>query len=333
MSDVISVMILFLMIIGTLSSLMNVIIYRSRKFRLNSCIFYLLCSTIFDWIYLLTSGLIRLNESRIMDMFNRNELNLFCKIRIYILVLTPTLSTCYLMLASLDRCFSTSSSTKWRNFSEEKVGWKISLFTFIFFVLINSHILSSYQIGEDSIGIRCIPSGKIYRIFFSIFVLLTNPFVLYLMMFGCTMITLIRIRRSRIRMNLFLNRRRNVNLDRHLIQIMLVQIGLGMFFTFFRCGFLIYLFLTTHRTKNISQRSFDLFFDQFTLFIYYINIISILSNHFLRIFSPVNYFEMFLNNKFNLFFESFTILIKVNWIISMIQEIFSSFLFRRTNID
>ena len=43
---------LLTIIIGIFGSLCNIIIFTSIKFRYNSCVFYLLCSTIFDLIYL-----------------------------------------------------------------------------------------------------------------------------------------------------------------------------------------------------------------------------------------------------------------------------------------
>jgi hypothetical protein len=51
------------MLIGTLGSICNILIFTSKYFRLNSCSFYFLCSTIFDLFYLLISVLTRvINE-------------------------------------------------------------------------------------------------------------------------------------------------------------------------------------------------------------------------------------------------------------------------------
>ena len=87
----------------------------------------------------------------------------------------------------------------------------------------------------------------------------------------CTIITLIRIRKSRFRIRSSSNQRRTRNIDRHLITILFVQIGLGILFTFFRCGFLVYTFSTNIFKKNSSQINLDLFLDKFSLLIYYLN--------------------------------------------------------------
>lgn len=255
------------MIIGTVNSLMNIIIYRSRKFRLNSCVFYLFCSTIFDWIYIFSSCLARLNENY-LEKSHLNQRNFICKIRVYILVISPTLSTYYLMFASVDRCLSTSLSKKWRNFSNKKTSHRISLFALIFVLLIHLHILSFFQIETNS---KCFPSGEIYRKIYGLFVLISSPFVVYLIMFICTIKTLSRIRQSK--MKFLLNERRNGRLDRHLIEILFIHIGLGMLFTFIRCAFLVYVLLTMKMKKSSEHLSIDVRLDEITIFIYYFNFI------------------------------------------------------------
>jgi hypothetical protein len=261
---------LIIMIIGTLGSICNIIIFRSLKFRLNSCVFYLLLSTIFDLIYLLSSVLTRFIKNDFRNVFIDQSI-LFCKFRTYIVVLTPTLSTYYLMFASIDRCLSTSSLKKWRNLSNINLAWKISLCSFIFFLIYSSHIIFFYELEKkdlnNSISI-CIPSNEIYRIYFSLSLLLSSPLITYMIMFICTIITLLRIRKSKYRMKSLFNRRRHQNLNRHLIIMIFVQIGLGMLLTFFRCGFLIWNFL---RKNNSSQIEIYLFLDQFSLLIYYLN--------------------------------------------------------------
>jgi hypothetical protein len=69
----------------------------------------------------------------------------------------------------------------------------------------------------------------------------------------------------------FLSNLKHRNIDRHLITIILIQVGLGMLLTFFRCGFLVYIVWTNNINKSNSQLKFDLFLDKFSLIIYYIN--------------------------------------------------------------
>jgi hypothetical protein len=261
---------------GTLGSLCNIIIFTSRELRYNSCAFYFLCSTIFDLIYLLLSGIARL----IIDHFPYllvNQLFLYCKCRIYLVVVTPSLSTYFLMFASIDRCLSTSTSKKWRNFSHINIAWRIAILTLVFSLISNCHIIFFFELQREDVNstvYKCVPADGIYTIFVSVYLLLSSPFLVYMIMFICTIITLLRIRTSRCQMRFLHNKIRNRkhrNIDRHLIIIIFVQVGLGMLLTFFRCGFLIYSSSKNKINKNHSQITLNLFLDKLSLIIYYIN--------------------------------------------------------------
>ncbi|CAF4690256.1 unnamed protein product [Rotaria sp. Silwood1] len=97
---------LLIIISGTIGSLCNVITFTSRQLRFSSCAFYFLCSTIFDLLYLLFGGITRL----MIDHFSNMLLNrsvLLCKCRTYLVVVLPSLSTIFIMLASMDSPFIT----------------------------------------------------------------------------------------------------------------------------------------------------------------------------------------------------------------------------------
>ena len=267
---------LLTVVIGTLGSCCNIIVFTSRKFRLNSCVFYFLCSTTFDLMYLLISVLSRIIQISLNDL-RLDESILFCKFRTYFVVLTPLLSTLYLMFASIDRCLSTSFSKKWRDLSDRNIARRISLFTLIFSLISSCHIIYFFELEKKDLGrnvFQCVPRGDIYKIFFGIFVLLSSSFVVYLIMFISTTITLIRIRKSQIRMGFLADQRRNQrhrNINRHLLTTIFIQIGLGMLFTFFRCGFLVFTFWTNNLKKSSSQIDLQIFFDKFSLILYYLN--------------------------------------------------------------
>jgi hypothetical protein len=275
-NEVINFIPLITIVCGTLGSFCNIIIFTSKKFRYNSCGFYFLCSTIFDLIYLLISGITRF----ILNYFPYllvNQSFISCKCRTYLVVVTPSLSIYFLMFASIDRCLSTSTSKKWRNFSDINIAWRVAIFTLIFSFISNFHIILFFELQRKDVNnlvYNCGPGNGIYRMFFSICLLLSNPFIVYMIMFICTIITLIRIRRSRCELRFVHNRIRNQkdrDIDRHLATIIFIQVGLGMLLTFFRCGFLIYSFLTNNIKKNDSQITLDLFLDKLSLIIYYIN--------------------------------------------------------------
>lgn len=93
-------------------------------------------------------------------------------------------------------------------------------------------------------------------------------------MLSCTMITLKRIRSIRYRLELFHNKKKSRihrSIDRHLIMIILVQVGLGVLLTSFRCGFLLYGTLTYNIAKDSWRRTIEMIFDKLSLTIYYMN--------------------------------------------------------------
>jgi hypothetical protein len=263
-------------VVGSFGSFCNIIIFRSKELRSNSCAFYFLCSTIFDLIYLLLSGITRLINDHFPILF-LDESVMYCKCRTYLVIVTPTLSTYFLMFASIDRCLSTSTSKKSRYFIHINIAWRIAIFSLVFLLISNSHIFIFFELQRKNFKnniYKCVPRDGIYRIFVSIYLLLSSPFLVYMIMLICTIITLIRIRRSRNRVRYSHNKmlhRRNHNMDRHLITILIIQVGLGMFLTFFRGGFLVYSLWTNSIKKIPSQINFDLFLDKISLIIYYMN--------------------------------------------------------------
>ena len=267
---------LLILSVGAVGTLCNVIIFTSKQFRRNSCAFYFLCSSVFDIFYLLFSGITRAMSDHFSDIFPNRSI-LFCKCRTYLVVTIPSLSTLFLMLASIDRCLSTSSSLKWRNLSRINVAWRVSILTLVLSLVSNCHVLFYYELEKKDVDVnlyKCVPHPGIYRIFIAIYLFLSSPFLTYTIMFICTVITLTRIRKSRYRVGSLYNRkskRRHRDIDHQLIIIMFTQIGLGMLLTFFRCGFLVYSLSTNSVKKNMYRTSIEAFLDRFSLLIYYMN--------------------------------------------------------------
>ncbi|CAF3666291.1 unnamed protein product [Adineta steineri] len=243
---------LLTIIVGTLGSICNIITFSSKKLRYNSCAFYFLCSTIFDLIYLLFSSITRFMSDHYVNFLSNGPF-LYCKCRTYLVVVMPILSSGFLMFASIDRFLSTSSSRKWRNFSKIHVAWRVSIITFVLVILSTSHVFFLFELQLKDINNKiyeCVPHPGIYRIFVSIYLFLSSPFVVYTIMFICTISTCIRIRALRYRIkHLQYHRNKHRNLDRHLLTIIFVQIGLGMLLT-------------------ITN---ELFLDKLSLVVYYLN--------------------------------------------------------------
>lgn len=263
-----SVVIIF---IGVLAAICNLLTFTSKEFHSNSSALYFVFSTFFDLTYLLLSGSTRSP----MDYFiwkNLVHSNVYCKCRIYLVLVLPSLSGYFLTLVTIDRCLCTSSSRKWRLFSRRDFARRVSLITVVFAFVSHSHILFFYQSVPSHFIHKCIPSGKFYRLFLSVYHFTIHPLSLYAVMLTCCLLTLMRVKTLRCRSaDLTCRKKRRRTIDRHLIGMMFVQVGLGILLTSFRCTFLLYTFWSGHTKKSVSTRTWELFFDKFSLLVYYMN--------------------------------------------------------------
>jgi ABC-type Fe3+ transport system permease subunit len=193
----------------------------------------------------------------------------------------------------------------------------MSVLIMIFLMIFNSHILFLYEFKKKEMNIwKCVPRNGIYRQFVSIYSFVSSPFLCYTIMFLSTTIILIQVRTSRYRRRFVCrrNRKRHENIDRHLITIMFIQIGLGMLLTFFRTGFLIHTLWKKNFNKPILSIQAELGLDKISLLIYYINFaksffVNILTSPLFRhvfrktilhLYSPINPLKKGIDN--NLFY-------------------------------
>ena len=61
------------------------------------------------------------------------------------------------------------------------------------------------------------------------------------------------------------------NIDRHLIMIILVQVGLGVLLTSFRCGFLFYEMWTYTMVKDSRRHTIEMVLNKLSLTVFYMN--------------------------------------------------------------
>jgi len=259
--------------IGIVGSLLNLVIYRSKKFRRNSCGIYLLFSTIFDLSYLLISGLT--NSLQIDSL-------IYCKFRSYFVIICPSFSTIYLMCSTIDRCLSTSKSNRIRKLANSKTSWRICLFVLIFHLLSNVHILLFYDYKRDSsltLNVyRCVPRSRIYQMLLSGLMFVLSPLIFYSVMLINTIIIRKRIRNQTNESTMLTTTTRqrkksarNDQLNKQLMLIIVFQIVFGIVFTLFRCGFLISTFIRRELGQSMFNSDLDQCFDHLTLFMYYLN--------------------------------------------------------------
>ena len=184
-------------ILGTLGGMGNLITFTAPRLRSNSCVFYLLCASIFQILSILF-----LIPTRIaLDNFGNNlerQSIIFCKIRYYLSLTLPQLVTYYLLLAIVDRCFATSKHARIRSWNELKIAHRWSLGLLILISGGTMHVLIFFGIHENTCQI---PPDHSYAIFFAVYLIVVITLLPHLLMFIFSIITMNNLKRSRRRLS------------------------------------------------------------------------------------------------------------------------------------
>ena len=261
-------------IFGVSGAILNIFTFTSKQLRENPCGLCFLFSSIFDLFYLGFSTTTRLLGDHYAHMIPSSS-SIFCKLRTYVSVLFPTLATWFLVWSSIDRCLSTSTSNKWRKLSSRRIIYLMVFFSTIFFILCYLHMLIFYNVqlrNPQTLTYICVPPTGFYATFLSsLFLTINGGF--YLIMFIACLVTLKHVRTSRHRVATQTNmtRTRFPSVDRHLITIMLFQIGFGFILCSFRVFVLAYSLLTGTVSKSVERLTIESIIEQLSLVIYYIN--------------------------------------------------------------
>ncbi|CAF2088573.1 unnamed protein product [Rotaria magnacalcarata] len=105
--------------IGTIGCFCNFITFTSRKLRNNSCSFYFLGATIFDLLTLDIGTMSRFLSNH-FGFHLQDQSRAFCEIRLYLVNVSPAMTTCCIVLATMDRYLSTSTKLVYRSFATIK---------------------------------------------------------------------------------------------------------------------------------------------------------------------------------------------------------------------
>ncbi|UJR12532.1 hypothetical protein I4U23_016708 [Adineta vaga] len=136
------------LILGTIGNVLNFIIFLSKDFRKKSCIFYMICSSSLDLIFINFGIIIRLST----DYFgnNINRMNPFvCKIRSHLIICLSAMASTCVFLATLDRCLSTSRNARCRQFASIQFAQRLFIITMIFLGISSLFYLIIFDIRND----------------------------------------------------------------------------------------------------------------------------------------------------------------------------------------
>ena len=258
--------------LGTIGGLCNLFTFTAKQLRQNACAFYFLCSAIFDLLALLFCAVMRLMVDH-YEYLLPNQSLAFCKLRVYLTAVFPAISTSCVMLASIDRCLLTSTSTRFRNWSKIRIAYRLVAILSMFWFITCIHMLifyDFYPVSATTYG--CSSRPGTYSIFISIFFVVWITLLPYTIMFIFCINTYLHIRSSRHRVQTFqpqnLTRRK---IDRNLMIMMFIQVILSIILLSMRTVVLAYQYITRDVPKNTERRVIESFISQLGIILYYIN--------------------------------------------------------------
>ncbi|UJR17573.1 hypothetical protein I4U23_004469 [Adineta vaga] len=123
-----------ILIIGTIGNILNLITLLSKDFRTKACIFYLISSSSLDLFFINFGIIIRLATEYFGNNLNVTNRGI-CKIRGYSLVCLPAMASTCLLLATFDRCVSTSPHAHWRRLSSMWFARRVFIMSMLFILI------------------------------------------------------------------------------------------------------------------------------------------------------------------------------------------------------
>ena len=130
-----------LMVVGTVSCLLNLIAFNKKKLRKNPCSIYLVAYNTCNFLIIYVSILFTtLTTAYNIDLsaYNKN----FCRCRFYMMLLFEVLSPSYLLLASVDRILITSRNALTRRRSTRRLAHVWLTIVTIFWAVFHVHALA-----------------------------------------------------------------------------------------------------------------------------------------------------------------------------------------------
>ena len=149
--------------IGTIGCFCSFITFSSKKLRNNSCSLYFLGAAVFELLTLDFGMLTRLLADH-FGIILYHQVQVYCKIRQYLVSTLPAIATCFIVLAAMDRYMSTSSKITYRSLATIQSAKKIVPFSLLICSLSYLH----YMIFSD-LRPLCSLQGGAYGIFTVIF--------------------------------------------------------------------------------------------------------------------------------------------------------------------
>ncbi|CAF3924603.1 unnamed protein product [Rotaria sp. Silwood1] len=253
-----------ILVLGNIGCICNFITFTTKQLRQSSCGWYFLMSALFDFLCI-NFGLFTKLETEHYGSTLQDTNRVWCRIRIFFTWVLPCFATGYLVLASIDRCLSTSTNTRLRSFSQIKVAHRMTWVPIILYTLTTSHQFFYYDLRPT-----CSPLPGTYVYFLSLYSIIWTSLIPQSAMLIFGLITYYNVRKSHKRVVRLLEQQRN-RTDSQLITITLVQVLCSSILLNIRTIYFSYIRFSTGITRDNYRYAVETLILQISSLIFYIN--------------------------------------------------------------
>ncbi|CAF0759241.1 unnamed protein product [Rotaria sordida] len=264
--------ILFLFIIGTLGNLLNVYVFSRPRLRHNTCVLCLLLSSFLNFLVLIFGAFIRCLIGFNIDLTYNSSI--FCKIHLYMIYVSQSVSLWLIVLACIDRYLSSSLNIVHRQWINRQ---KTSIIISCILILTSLSYIEVFYCFEASLITKSICSAKSQLCSYidTANFLILNSFLPPSLMLGFGAAMLINIKQSHKRIEDTQSYPRPIHRinrrDKQLISMLLLEVVLIVISMVPITIIKFYLTATSLRRKSQQQINNEYFAYQILITVSYIN--------------------------------------------------------------
>jgi hypothetical protein len=222
-------------------------------------------AAVFDFLYINVGLFIKLASEQYGSTLQNTNLA-WCRIRVFLTWVLPLTATSFLVLASFDRCLSTSTSARLRSFSRIEVAHRITCVPIILHSLTTSHQFFYFVLQPT-----CVALPGAYSYFLSVYSIAWTSLVPQMSMLIFGLITYYNVRKIHQRVVHPEEQQQRNRTDSHMIKIILVQVLCSSILLNIRTGCYSYSVLSTEITKDSYRVAVEALILQISSFIFYLN--------------------------------------------------------------
>jgi len=258
-----------LIILGTISSILNIMVFIQSHIRRFPCAIYFITRNIFNFFFIYLS-LFYMTLVLGYNLFpNASNLN-YCHFSIYISLLCDILSPFYLLLAAIYRLIETSTNIKLRKKNTLQSAWILTISTAIFWILFHTHALIYSEIVEiKSNQFHCDLKVGLYSTIITYYSLIIKGILCPIILLILAIKILRNLRHTRhiqpIMMIAPIEIKTSIKAEQ-ITSILIKDIFIYICFSLLMSSVLLYELITQHHVKNFQQQEIEYFFRHLTIF-------------------------------------------------------------------